>query len=237
MGAESHIHQLEGAELHNCPMLFFHLGNRGKQGRANIAAQPNGLAIGLQNFRNQGGGSGLAVRAGNCQQITGAKFKEHLHFAGDLSTAFPKFFQCRDIRVHTGGAKNKISTKIFQIVIPHFQGTIQSFQLQYFCIQLFSGGAITTGDRTAIGQKQTDKGAIAHTQTHHKYIFPFQRLKIGIKSHFHKHSSQVIVTYSIAFVSHFCNTFCLLPYGLCITATFIALLDRQQQKNCPYLGE
>ena len=65
-GAAAHIHQLEGAEFHHCKIRFCHLGHFIQQGRTNIATQPHGLSIGFQHFRDQRGGSGLSVRAGNC---------------------------------------------------------------------------------------------------------------------------------------------------------------------------
>ena len=67
MGAAAHIHQLEGAELHDCIVLRVHLIHLGEQRRADIAPQPHGFSGGLEHFGDEGGGGSLSVGTGDRQ--------------------------------------------------------------------------------------------------------------------------------------------------------------------------
>ena len=193
IGAATHIHQLEGAELHHCEIILFHPVANRKQRRTDIAAQPYLLAGSLQQFGNEGGGGSLTVRAGDRDGAAGAKLKENLHLAGDLRAFFPKGHQSRVLRVHTGGAENNICGQTVQVAIAYPQAAAQLLQLQHLSIQLFSGSAVTAGDGTTVAQQQPHQRAVADTQSQNRNIFSFQRAKVCIEPFRHKSTSRHFV--------------------------------------------
>ena len=100
--------QLEGAKLHHGEIRLLHLPRKGKQGRADVAPQPDGLPRGLQHFADQSGGGCLSIGTGDGNQVAGADLKEHLHLRGNPG---PPAFQGLNGRVpgvHSGGAEDHI---------------------------------------------------------------------------------------------------------------------------------
>ena len=76
VGACVHTDQLEAGKLHNSHVLRGHLRQHGQQGCADVAAQMHLAACGLVELGDEGGGGGLAVRAGHCHDLAGAEVEE-----------------------------------------------------------------------------------------------------------------------------------------------------------------
>ena len=78
-----HADELEAGQLHHSHILRPDLRQHGQQGRADVAAQMYFAACGLVELGDEGGGGGLAVRAGHGHDLAGAELEEQLHLAGD----------------------------------------------------------------------------------------------------------------------------------------------------------
>ena len=63
-----HADELEAGQLHHSHILRPDLGQHGQQGRTDVAAQMHFAACGLVELGDEGGGGGLAVRAGHRQR-------------------------------------------------------------------------------------------------------------------------------------------------------------------------
>ena len=164
MGTAFHIHQLEGAELHHCKIRRLHLPDTGQQGRADVAAQPDGFAFRFQHLRDQGGGGGFAIGAGYRQDGTGADLKKHLHLGSDLRTLGPQGFQRRITGVHTGGTEHQVRLQAVQVSIAHAELAACGFQVQNLLIQLLPGRLIAAQHLAAKFQQQPHQRAVADTQ-------------------------------------------------------------------------
>ena len=108
LGAAGHIHQLEGAELHHRIVLRLHPAAQGQQGRADIAPQPHGFPCRFQHFRNQRGGGGFAVGAGDGNQMAGGHPEKHVHFRGDFRPLLPQAANGGISRMHSRCAEHHI---------------------------------------------------------------------------------------------------------------------------------
>ena len=167
LGAALHIHQLEGAELHNGKILLFHLTAQRKQGRSDIAAQPDGFPGGLQHLGYQRGRGGFSVGTGHRNQGTGTDLEKHFHLRGHFRAPILQGLNGRVARVHTGGAEQHLRFYPIQVAIPQAQFGTQLFQLQDFRIQLLPGCTVTARHPAAKFQQQPHQGPVADPKAQH----------------------------------------------------------------------
>ena len=167
LGTALHIHQLERAELHNGKILLFHLAAQRKQGRSDIAAQPDGFPGSLQHLRYQRGCGGFPVGTGDRNQGAGAYLKKHLHLGGHFCPPIPQGLNGRIARMHTGRAEQHIRFHPIQVAIPQAQFGAQLFQLQDLRVQLLPGGTVAARHPAAEFQQQPHQGPVADTQAQH----------------------------------------------------------------------
>ena len=81
-----HADQLEAGKLYHSHILRGYLRQHGQQGCTDVAAQMHLAACGLVELGNEGGGGGLAVRAGHGHDLAGAEVEEQFHLTGDHGT-------------------------------------------------------------------------------------------------------------------------------------------------------
>ena len=192
LGAALHVHELEGAELHHGEILLLHFGEERKQGRADVAAQPDLLALGLQKLGDQGGGGGFSVGAGDGDGVAAAQLEEDLHLRGDLRALCPQKLDGGVAGVHTGGTEDHICLDAVEIALAQAQDAAVFLQLEDFVLQFFPGSAVAAGDLAAEGKEQTNQRAVADAQTQHGDLLAPQGFKIMVKCRKHVNNLQYV---------------------------------------------
>ena len=166
-----HIHQLEGAEFHYGIIFLLHFPDQRKQRRSDIATQPYRFSCRFKHFRNQSGGCGLAVRAGNRNQMAGADLEEYFHFRSDLGTPTAQGNNRRITGVHARCAEDHIRLNTLQIIFAHMELTAHLLQLQNLRIQILPGGFVTANHTAPKFQQQANQGTVADTQAQNRNLF------------------------------------------------------------------
>ena len=87
----------------------------------------DGIAGVLQHLGDQGGGSGLAVAAGDGNDLTGADLEEDFHFGGQNTALFHGSQERRDIRANTGRAEDDVLIQTVQIGLTQMELCPQAF--------------------------------------------------------------------------------------------------------------
>ena len=185
LGTALHVHELEGAQLHHGEVLLLHFGQEAQQRRADVAAQPDLLALGLQKLGDQGGGGGFAVGAGDGDGMALAQLEEDLHLGSDLRALGPQALDGGVAGVHAGGAEDHIGLDAVEVRVAQAQNAAVFLQLQDLVLQLFAGSAVTAGDIAAELEQQPDQGAVTDAQTQHGDSLAPQGLKIMVKCRKH----------------------------------------------------
>ena len=185
LGAALHVHELEGAKLHHGEIRLLHLPRKGKQGRADVAPQPDGFSLRFQHFGDQHGGGRLAVGAGDANDRAGADLEERFHFTGKLRALFAQPAQRRDIRVHTGRAEDDISLHIVKIMLSDMEHGARPLQLQNLRVELFPRRFVAGQHVQSVRKEHPDERPVAHADAEHGDFFINQGIKILVDKMIH----------------------------------------------------
>ena len=129
LGAAAHGNQLEAGQLHHGHVLRAHIPQTGQQRVADVAAQQYLAAGGLHHFGDEGGGGGLAVRAGHRDDLARTVFKEQLHLAGDHHPGGQRRLQLRLGVIIAGGTHDDVlSGKPVGVMLAQTQRNVQAAQ-------------------------------------------------------------------------------------------------------------
>ena len=129
MRAPSHSHELERAQFQHSGILRLHASGLGQQRVADVPPQVDGFSRRPEQLRNDGGGGGLSVAAGNGQNGTGADLEENLHLAGQRAPPLHGGVELRQIRPHSRRAEDNVLRQVFQVVRPQPEAAALSHQL------------------------------------------------------------------------------------------------------------
>ena len=140
-----HGHQLEGGQLQNGKVLRLHSIHIGQQRLADIAAHKHIITCGLQKLADEGGGGGLSVTSGHCDDLAGTGAEKQFHLAGDLTPLLHSSLQLGGARLQTGGTENNILRQILQIVLPQNQTGTKTLQFLCNVLHTLAMGLISYG--------------------------------------------------------------------------------------------
>ena len=173
LGAALHVHELEGAKLHHGEIRLLHLPRKGKQGRANVAPQPDGFSLRFQHFGDQRGGGRFAVGAGDANDRAGADLEERFHFGGHLRAPAAERFDGGVIGVHPRRAKQDIRLHVVQIAVAYMEPAAHGFQLQNLGVQLFPGRPVAAHHVAAVFQQKPNQRPVADAKPQHRDFLIF----------------------------------------------------------------
>ena len=126
-GALAHTDQLEAGQLHHGHIFRGHLGQHGQQRRPDVAAQMHGAPGRLEKLADEGGGGGLAVRAGHRHDLAGAKIEKELHLTGHHGAGGNGVLQGFLIELKAGGAQDDVlPLEPVHVVLPQAQPDAQA---------------------------------------------------------------------------------------------------------------
>ena len=195
VGAGMHTDELEAGKLHHRHILRRHLGQHGQQCCADVAAQMHLTACGFVKFGDQGGGGGLAVRAGHSHDLAGAEVEEELHLAGHHSACSHGILQ-RLLKVthKARGAHNDVLTlEAVQIVLAQTQVDAQfpdgSGIVAKVLHTLF---LVAQSDMSTQLYEFLDQGLVADARTDESHLFALDKLGELLLIFLHKNSSSSI---------------------------------------------
>ena len=164
-GAPLHGHELKGGELQHGVVLRAHLRRVAEEGAANVAPQPDGLALRLKKLRKDGGGGGLSVAAGNGDHMAGTDLEEGLHLRGQ--DAAPRYGsgQLRRVWPETGGAEDHILRQVLKVVLPQAEAAALDRQFLRQGAQSLPALPVPGRHGNMAAQQQFDEGPVADADT------------------------------------------------------------------------
>ena len=169
-----HADELEAGQLHHSHILRPDLGQHGQQGRTDVAAQMYFAACGLVELGDEGGGGGLAVRAGHGHDLAGAEIEEKLDLAGDHGARRHGILQGLFKVAHkAGGAHDDIlALEAVQIVFAQAQVNAQFPDGSGIIAKLLHAlFLVAQGHMGPQLHKLLDKSLVADTGTDERHLF------------------------------------------------------------------
>ena len=173
-----HTDQLEAGQLDDRHILGSHLRQHGQQCRADVAAQMDFAPGGLIELGDQGGGGGLAVRAGHAHDLTGAEIKEELDLAGDHGTGGDGVLQRLLEILETGCAQDDIlPLETIHVVLAEAQADSQTADgIGVIAKVVYAVLFIAEGHDGTKPHKLLDQGLVADTGTDEGNLFALDQI-------------------------------------------------------------
>ena len=136
---------------------------------ADVAAQPHRFAGGLQQLRDDGGGSRLAVGTGDGDDGARAHLEERLHLTGEHAAVGYGRRDLRHIGPQARRAEDHVLVQSLQIIRTKPQPATGTLQLVGQCAQLLPRPFVAGGDTDAVIQQQTHQRGIADADAQHRH--------------------------------------------------------------------
>ena len=181
VGALSHGHELEGAQLHHRHVLRPDRLRLRQQRVSDVAPQVDRLPRRPQEARYDGGGGGLAVAAGDGEDGTGTHGEKGLHLRGDRGAPLRRLRQ--EAGMEPRGAEDHVGLQALQIVRAQAQAAACRLQLLR---QSAQGGPVlfvADGHVDIRAPQETDERGVADAHPDHRHFFPLKGPEILLYGH------------------------------------------------------
>ena len=171
-----HGHELEGGQFKHSNVRLLHLSCLRQQRVADVAAEMDGVTLGLQQLCDDGGGRRLSVGTGDGDLFAGADIKEDLHLGGDDAPPLFRRFKGGDVRTDAGRAEDKVVVKAVQIMLSHLQlhAPLLQFGEQRLVLEFLSRRPVAGGNCHTVVGEQADEGRIGNADADNGNGFVFQ---------------------------------------------------------------
>ena len=183
VGTAGHGHQLEAGQLQHGPVRGPDGIGLGQQRVADVAAHMDGVSRRPQELGNNGGGSGLAVGAGDGDDGAGADLEKGLHLGGDDAAPGPGGLQLRHVGPQARGAEDHVLVQVLKIPIAQPQHGSGGLQLLRQSAQFRPVAAVAGCDGDALPQQQTQQRRVADADADNGHGLASQRGDIFLQSH------------------------------------------------------
>ena len=193
VGGRFHGHQLEGGQLQHGHVAGLHASRLVQQGRADVAPQPNGFARRPEHLRDDGGGGGLAVAAGDGDHRAGTHLKKDLHLRGQPGPLFHGGQQAGMVGPQAGGAEHHISADALHIVLAQHQLHAPFPEPGHDVAQLFFGFPVSGSDLCPRAGQQPQQRAVGHADADDGDPLATQARQICFQCQIHRLQARISV--------------------------------------------
>ena len=183
VGAGLEGHELEGGQLQHCHVVLPHLPGLREQGLADVPPQVDGIAGVFQHFRDEGGCGGLAIAAGDGDDLAGADLEKGLHLRGQHTPFLDCRQEGRDVRPDAGGAEDHVLIQSLQIVRAQPQLGAQGLQFLRQCAKAGFWGLVTGGHGDSRLEQGFDQRGVGHPNADDGHAFSPKGCQIVLQCH------------------------------------------------------